>query len=169
MGQRLGDLRPTGCPTRHHGLQLHDSHGSIYPGPIGAVLTPLLDGYEKHHELPYASSLCAACTEACPVKIPLHELLIKHRQIIVEEKNLSSTSEKIMMKAYANWASHPAAYRLSSALAHRALKPWSKDKTIESGPGPLKAWTKSRNFPAPPKQTFRSWYDQRSKGRIADE
>lgn len=155
------------CPVYRH-IGGH-AYGSIYPGPIGAVLTPLLDGYEKHHELPYASSLCAACTEACPVKIPLHELLIKHRQIIVEEKNLSSTSEKIMMKAYANWASHPAAYRLSSALAHRALKPWSKDKTIESGPGPLKAWTKSRNFPAPPKQTFRSWYDQRSKGRIADE
>src|SRR5699024_4097360 len=49
------------------------AYGSIYPGRIGAVLTPLLDGYEDHKELPYASSLCGACTEACPVKIPLHE------------------------------------------------------------------------------------------------
>src|SRR5699024_1369774 len=53
------------CPVYRH-VGGH-AYGSIYPGPIGAVLTPLLDGYEDHHDLPYASSLCAACTEACPV------------------------------------------------------------------------------------------------------
>src|SRR5699024_2685603 len=59
------------CPVYRH-VGGH-AYGSIYPGPIGAVLSPLLDGYENHKELPYASSLCGACTEACPVKIPLHE------------------------------------------------------------------------------------------------
>lgn len=54
------------CPVYRH-IGGH-AYGSIYPGPIGAVLTPLLDGYENHKELPYASTLCAACTEACPVK-----------------------------------------------------------------------------------------------------
>lgn len=155
------------CPVYRH-IGGH-AYGSIYPGPIGAVLTPLLDGYEKHHELPYASSLCAACTEVCPVKIPLHELLIKHRQIIVEEEKIAPPSEKFMMKAYAKWASHPAAYRFSSKLAHTALKPWNKDNQIENGPGPLKTWTKTRDFPMPPKQTFRAWYENRSKGRKADE
>src|SRR5699024_3000715 len=72
------------CPVYRH-VGGH-AYGSIYPGPIGAVLTPLLDGYEDHKELPYASSLCGACTEACPVKIPLHEQLIRHREIIADEE-----------------------------------------------------------------------------------
>lgn len=72
------------CPVYRH-VGGH-SYGSIYPGPIGAVLSPLLGGYDDYQELPFASSLCAACTDACPVKIPLHELLIKHRQVIVEKE-----------------------------------------------------------------------------------
>ncbi len=63
------------CPVYRH-VGGH-SYGSIYSGPIGAVLTPLLGGYDDYKELPYASSLCGACTEACPVKIPLHDLLLK--------------------------------------------------------------------------------------------
>src|SRR5690625_5940136 len=72
------------CPVYRH-IGGH-AYGSIYPGPIGAVITPILDGYENHKDLPYASSLCAACAEACPVKIPLHELLVKHREKIVANK-----------------------------------------------------------------------------------
>lgn len=150
------------CPVYRH-IGGH-AYGSIYPGPIGAVLTPLLDGYEHHHDLPYASSLCAACTEACPVKIPLHELLIRHRQIIVERENKAPTTEKIMMKGYAKWAASPAAYQLSTKIAKTALKPWTKDDYISRGPGPLKEWTLSREFPAPSQQTFRSWFKERQKG-----
>src|SRR5699024_807565 len=73
------------------------AYGSIYPGPIGAVRTPLLDGYEDHKELPYASSLCGACTEACPVKIPLHEQLIRHREIIADEEKDTPIPEKALM------------------------------------------------------------------------
>ncbi|BBP89686.1 hypothetical protein BsIDN1_33040 [Bacillus safensis] len=76
------------CPVYRH-VGGH-SYGSIYPGPIGAVLSPLLGGYDDYKELPFASSLCAACTDACPVKIPLHELLIKHRQVIVEKRGQSA-------------------------------------------------------------------------------
>lgn len=150
------------CPVYRH-VGGH-AYGSIYPGPIGAVLTPLLDGYEDHQELPFASTLCAACTEACPVKIPLHEQLIRHRQIIVERENRAPKTEKLMMHGFAKWASSPAAYKMSTALAHVALKPWSKNETITKGPGPLKGWTNSRDFPAPSKQTFRSWFKERSKG-----
>ncbi|GIO23520.1 LutB/LldF family L-lactate oxidation iron-sulfur protein [Oceanobacillus sp. J11TS1] len=150
------------CPVYRH-VGGH-AYNSIYPGPIGAVLTPLLDGYEDHKELPYASSLCAACTEACPVKIPLHEQLIRHREIIVEEEKKSPVSEKIMMKGFAQWASNPAAYKLSTKVARTALKPWTKDEYIENGPGPLKGWTDVRDFPAPGKQSFRTWWNNRQKG-----
>jgi L-lactate dehydrogenase complex protein LldF len=151
------------CPVYRH-VGGH-SYGSIYPGPIGAVLTPLLDGYEDHKDLPYASTLCAACTEACPVKIPLHEHLIRHREIIVEKEKKGAKSEEWMMKGFAKWASTPAAYQMSTKMARTALKPWTKAEYIEKGPGPLKGWTESRDFPAPPKKSFREWYKQREKRR----
>ncbi|WP_174614848.1 LutB/LldF family L-lactate oxidation iron-sulfur protein [Virgibacillus ihumii] len=149
------------CPVYRH-VGGH-AYGSVYPGPIGAVLTPLLDGYEDHKELPYASSLCGACTEVCPVKIPLHEQLIRHRQIIVEEEGMAPVSEQIAMKGFAKWGSSPAAYKMSASMARTAMKPWSRDENISKGPGPLSGWTASRDFPAPAKQTFRSWYKNRSK------
>lgn len=153
------------CPIYRH-VGGH-AYGSIYPGPIGAVITPLLDGYEDHKELPYASSLCGACTEACPVKIPLHEYLIRHRQIIVEKEKMAPVSEGVVMKGYAKWASTPAAYKLSSKMARPALKPWTRDENITNGPGPLKGWTDSRNFPAPSEQTFRAWFKERKKGAVS--
>lgn len=149
------------CPVYRH-VGGH-AYGSIYPGPIGAVLTPLLDGYEKHKDLPYASTLCGACTEACPVKIPLHEQLIRHREIIVEKEEMGSKPESVLMKGFAQWASSPAAYKLSASLSRMGLKPWTKDETIANGPGPLKGWTNTRDFPAPSKQTFRSWYKERKR------
>lgn len=149
------------CPVYRH-IGGH-AYGSIYPGPIGAVLTPLLDGYDKHKELPYASSLCAACTEACPVKIPLHEQLIRHREIIVEQEGKTPKSEKLMMKGFAKWASTPAAYKISSKMVHPAMKLWSKNGVIKNGPGPLKEWTSNRDFPIPSKQTFRAWFKERER------
>jgi len=150
------------CPVYRH-IGGH-AYGSIYPGPIGAVLTPLLDGYEKHKELPYASTLCAACTDVCPVKIPLHEQLVRHRQIMVEELDMAPTGEKLAMGGFVKWSSNPAAYKFSTKLARTALKPWSKDEKITAGPGPLKGWTAERDFPAPSKQTFRSWFKENRKG-----
>src|SRR5699024_6702747 len=82
---------------RHVGGHAYES---IYPGSIGAVLTPLLDGYAEYKELPYASSLCGACTEACPVKIPLHEQLIRHREIIADEEKDTPIPEKALMKGF---------------------------------------------------------------------
>lgn len=150
------------CPVYRH-IGGH-AYGSIYPGPIGAVITPILDGYDDHKELPYASSLCAACTEACPVKIPLHELLIKHREAIVEDEKKAPIFENVMMTGFAEWASIPAAYKLSTKMARLALKPWSKEEIISRGPSLLKEWTNTRDFPAPNKQTFRSWYKKQVKG-----
>src|SRR4051794_30857785 len=143
------------CPVYRH-VGGH-SYGSIYAGPIGAVLSPLLGGYDDYKELPYASTLCGACTEACPVKIPLHQLLHKHRQVIVEKEGRAPISEKLLMKAFGFGAASPVLYKFGSKLAAPVMSPFAKDDKISKGPGPLKAWTASRDFPAPNKERFRDW------------
>ncbi|MBB5173190.1 LutB/LldF family L-lactate oxidation iron-sulfur protein [Texcoconibacillus texcoconensis] len=148
------------CPVYRH-VGGH-SYGSIYPGPIGAVLTPLLEGYDDHKELPYASSLCAACTDACPVKIPLHELLIEHRRVITEEEGKTSFTEKAAMKGFEIGASNPTLYKMGSKLAPSVISPIAKAKK-EKGPGPIKDWTNIRNLPEPG-DSFREWFENRNKG-----
>ncbi len=150
------------CPVYRH-VGGH-SYGSIYSGPIGAVLSPLLGGYDDYKELPYASSLCGACTEACPVKIPLHELLLKHRQRIVEQEGRAPVSEKLAMKAFGLGASTPALYKMGSKWAPAAMKPFQQGEKITKGPGPLKQWTQIRDFPAPNRSRFRDWFHDRQKG-----
>jgi L-lactate dehydrogenase complex protein LldF len=139
------------------------SYGSIYPGPIGAVLTPLLAGYDEYKELPYASSVCAACTEVCPVRIPLHELLIKHRRKIVEEEKKSPLGERLAMKGFRLAATSPKLYHLAAKTAFTMVKPLTEEAKLKSGPGPLKAWTEKRDFPAPQKETFREWFYKRQQ------
>ncbi|PLR82143.1 iron-sulfur cluster-binding protein [Bacillus canaveralius] len=150
------------CPVYRH-VGGH-SYGSIYSGPIGAVLSPLLGGYDEYKELPYASTLCAACTDACPVKIPLHELLHKHRQIIVEREGRAPISEKLAMKAFGLGAASPSLYKIGSKMAPVAMNPFTAGDKISKGPGPLKAWTEAREFPAPNKERFRDWFKNRDKG-----
>ncbi|WP_042224176.1 LutB/LldF family L-lactate oxidation iron-sulfur protein [Oceanobacillus manasiensis] len=150
------------CPVYRH-VGGH-AYGSIYPGPIGAVLTPLLGGYEDYKELPYASSLCGACTEVCPVKIPLHEYLIQHRQKIVEEEKKSDWGERLAMKGFGRMASSKTLFGIATKSAPFLVTPFVKDGIISKGPGPVKAWTDSRNFPAPAKERFRDWFKHREKG-----
>ncbi|CAM3790071.1 LutB/LldF family L-lactate oxidation iron-sulfur protein [Alkalicoccus chagannorensis] len=148
------------CPVYRH-IGGH-SYGSIYPGPIGAVLTPLLEGYDEHKELPYASSLCAACTDACPVKIPLHELLIEHRRDIVEEYGGGDTGEKWAMKGFGYAASHPSLFQMGAKSASPVIGGVSKKEGV--GPGPMKRWTSLRTLPAQRGDNFRSWFKNRRKG-----
>lgn len=150
------------CPVYRH-VGGH-SYGSIYSGPIGAVLSPLLGGYDEYKELPYASTLCAACTDACPVKIPLHQLLHKHREIIVEREGRAPISEKLAMKAFGLGAATPALYKLGTKFAPAAMNPFTVGDKITKGPGPLKAWTDIRDFPAPNKERFRDWFKNRENG-----
>lgn len=148
------------CPVYRH-IGGH-AYGSIYQGPIGAVLSPILGGYEEYGELPYASSLCAACTEACPVKIPLHEHLIRHRENYVEKKGM--TAEKMAMKAFGVGASTPSLFNLAVKGMPAVMKPMVKDDSISNGAGPMKLWTSVREFPAPGKGNFRKWFDNHKKG-----
>jgi L-lactate dehydrogenase complex protein LldF len=149
------------CPVYRH-IGGH-AYGSIYQGPIGAVLSPILGGYEEYGELPYASSLCAACTEACPVKIPLHELLIRHRENMAEGRGKAKLGEKAAMKAFGIGASTPSLFQMAVKGAPTFLKPFVKEGSISKGPGPLKAWTTGRDFPAPSKDNFRKWFDAHQK------
>ncbi len=141
------------------------AYGSIYQGPIGAVLSPILGGYEAYGELPFASSLCAACTEACPVKIPLHEQLIRHRENYVAQGH-AKTSEKMAMGAFGVGASTPSLFQIATKGAPIFAKPLVKDGTISNGPGPMKPWTKIREFPAPGKDNFRSWFKAHKNGEV---
>ncbi|MCP8617581.1 LutB/LldF family L-lactate oxidation iron-sulfur protein [Salirhabdus salicampi] len=148
------------CPVYRH-VGGH-AYGSIYPGPIGAVLSPLLGGYDEYKELPYASTLCAACTEACPVKIPLHDLLLKHRQNIVEKEKKAPKFEQLSMKAFRMGTATPSMYNIGTRLAPTVMAPFTKDESIEKGIGPLKKWTEARHMPSPKKKRFRDWYKERS-------
>jgi L-lactate dehydrogenase complex protein LldF len=150
------------CPIYRH-VGGH-SYGSIYPGPIGAVLSPLLGGYDDYKELPYASTLCGACTDACPVKIPLHDLLVKHRRNIVEEQGIGGFGEKLAMKGFALAASTPKIYSMGSKVAPTMLSPLAKEGKIKKGPGPIKPWTDIRDFPEPSKQSFKEWFKKRGTG-----
>ena len=149
------------CPVYRH-IGGH-SYGSIYSGPIGAVLSPLLGGYDDYKELPYASTLCGACTEVCPVKIPLHELLHKHREVIVEREGRAPISETALMNAFGFGTASSSLYKFGSKVASTVMKPFTKDNTISNGLGPLKQWTDIRDFPSPEKERFRDWFEKRGK------
>lgn len=145
------------------------AYGSVYPGPIGAVLTPQLTGLQQHDvnsTLPYASSLCGACYEVCPVKIDIPSMLVELRARAVEADSGGVPSGWSAAMAAAAWlmsdekrfAAAESAARLGRVLAGRKGR-------ISALPFPLSAWTTSRDLPAPPKQTFRAWWAQNREGR----
>ncbi|MED0678081.1 LutB/LldF family L-lactate oxidation iron-sulfur protein [Aneurinibacillus thermoaerophilus] len=153
------------CPVYRH-IGGH-AYGGVYSGPIGAVLTPLFEGYEEWKELPYSSSLCGACTEVCPVKIPLHDLLIEHRKDEVEQGHVS-WQEKFAFKVFGYLTSHPSLYDKAVRTGHVATGWLAKEGVIEKGPGLLAGWTSIRDLPRPAKQSFREWWKQEKEGRGRD-
>jgi L-lactate dehydrogenase complex protein LldF len=150
------------CPVYRH-IGGH-AYGGVYSGPIGAVLSPLLDSYEDWKELPYASSLCGACTDVCPVKIPLHDLLLEHRKDEVEQ-GFTPAAEKLAFKGFGFATSHPSVYDMAVKIAHTGTGFLAKDGFIANGPGMLGGWTDVRDLPQPAKQSFREWWKKEGKGR----
>jgi L-lactate dehydrogenase complex protein LldF len=144
------------------------AYGSVYPGPIGAVLTPQLAGMRGHGDpvdtLPYASSLCGACYDVCPVKIEIPELLVHLRARHVEgeraRRRLPSPERATM--AAASWGMRSPGRFAAGERALRAGRLLARGGRIRSLPPPLSAWTASRDLPAPPQQTFRQWWAHRS-------
>lgn len=149
------------CPVYRH-IGGH-AYGSVYPGPIGAVLTPILQGFDQWEKMPYLSSLCGACTDACPVRIPLHEYLLDLRKDEVDEKR-TPAAERLIFKGFGTAMAHPWMYKTGIKLAKYGLKPFKdKDGYIRKAPSLLGKWTKARDLPAPPMQTFREWWDKEGK------
>ncbi|AWX15187.1 iron-sulfur cluster-binding protein [Mergibacter septicus] len=137
------------------------SYGSIYPGPIGSVISPLIGGYEKFKELPYACSLCTACNQVCPVKIPLSNLLLEHRRKIV---SLGKTDniEKLSVKAFAFANSHPSFWKVGMNVGAKVMGQFIKNGKAPINVGAISEWTKARDLPKPDGESFRSWFKQRS-------
>jgi L-lactate dehydrogenase complex protein LldF len=131
------------------------AYGSVYPGPIGAILTPQLIGVENAKSLPFASSLCGACYEVCPVKIDIPTVLLHLRHRAVEAG--AGRGETLVMR----FAARVMGGRRRFALAERLTAVASRAVAggiIRRLPGPLRAWSRTRDLKKPASQSFRDWW-----------
>ena len=154
------------------------AYGSTYPGPIGAILSPQLSGIEAAHNnsLPYASSLCGACFEVCPVKITFPEALVHLRAKDVESKHAVrefegnkkapfSQMDAMMLGAKKLFTSGKMMSVAERGLPMSRLIAGRKHK-ITAVPGIVGGWTEYRDIPEPPKESFRNWW-KKEKGKTA--
>ena len=123
------------------------AYGPVYSGPMGAVLVPLLAGLERAPDHPHASSLCGACTAACPVKIPLHELLLELRSDLARS-GVASRRERLAFRLWSLAWSRPGSYRASTGLAPALAR-------LARLTGPGRAWTLGRSLPPPARRRYR--------------
>jgi L-lactate dehydrogenase complex protein LldF len=142
------------------------AYGSIYSGPIGAILTPQLQSMEHSRSLPYASSLCGACYEACPVKINIPEILIHLRQRLVDAGE-TPAGERWSMKAAAAAFASDRRLRTAQKVARLAQWPFARGGRLTHLPPPLNAWTDHRVLQAIPAESFREWWAKRERGGAA--
>lgn len=129
------------------------AYGSVYGGPIGAILTPQLRGMEDWHSLPYASSLCGACYEVCPVKINIPEILIHLRAKAVDE-GYAPWTERVAMKGAAFALADGSRLEMAQGLGRVGMP-------VANALGMLRGWTEFRDLPEMPRQSFREWWAER--------
>ncbi|MFI2713891.1 lactate utilization protein B [Micromonospora sp. NPDC018662] len=140
------------------------AYGSTYPGPIGAVLSPQLTGFDAgaNRTLPYASTLCGACYDVCPVGINIPEVLVHLRQKSVDARRARPSPERAAMQAMSWVMRDRRRYRAALRAARRGAAPlrWTARApgSVRRLPWPLSAWTTHRNAPLPAAQTFREWW-----------
>ena len=138
------------------------AYGGVYSGPIGAVLTPLLQpDLPDVHKLPQASSLCGACQSACPVRIAIPDMLLRLRADAVAE----GQAEPIERATIAGWKAtmlNPWLYRAGGRLAARATRLLGRKGRIRRLPPPLSAWTRKRDFPTFAPKSFHELWEERA-------
>lgn len=139
------------------------AYGSIYGGPIGSVITPLLENDMSFWgELPYASTLCAACTSACPAKIPLQDLLFKLRERRVRAGH-TKVFEKFAFGMWQRFFKLPSTYKFAMKAASLGQKPLVRNGYITAELPLLSNWTNSRYLPAAADVTFRDRWEKRKE------
>ncbi len=138
------------------------AYGSVYPGPVGAVLTPGLRGLEKWHDLPHASSLCGACREICPVRIDIPRMLLALRDEATQ-RGYSPAWITSGLWFFRQLAVRPALFRRAQALASFATRRIAKNGWIERMPGHFGRWTRTRDFPAFAPTTFMAQWERRRR------
>ncbi|OUO88904.1 iron-sulfur cluster-binding protein [Gordonibacter sp. An230] len=153
------------CPVYRH-ITGH-AYGSIYPGPIGVVMTPLLEGYERTKKLPNACTLCGACADMCPVRIPLNSLILQHRNNLVDGGYVQG-GERIAFEAAGKLLGSRALYGMMAGVGRLGMKAMT-GKSGRVGEASnwipvLKGWTGSRDLD-PMKKTFRSQFAERQRSR----
>ncbi len=142
------------------------AYGSAYPGPIGAILTPQLRGIGRHPvdeqtaSLPFASSLCGACYEACPVEINIPDVLVHLRAKVVESQHGHLGERAIFGLAGLTFAK-PGRLSAAQRIGGRLLG--GRARLRLRGPGWVHAWFGSRDLPAPARESFRTWW-RRNRG-----
>ena len=152
------------CPI----YRLIGGHGyaSTYPGPMGSVLSPLLNGFARYADLPHASSLCGACRDVCPVRIDLPGLLLRLRRDTVREGHRPLWL-KFGLTAYSFAARHPTIFRIGAKVAGIGTRLLGRDGWVRRLPPPLDAWTGSRDFPTLAGETFQERWRRNRSGRAA--
>jgi L-lactate dehydrogenase complex protein LldF len=137
------------------------AYGSVYPGPIGAILTPQLVGIENASSLPFASSLCGACYEVCPVKIDIPRVLLHLREQAVLTK--APAPERAAMGVMAWTFASRRRLALAQRLGRLAQRPFLRRGAIRRLPGALGAWTRTRDLRPIARESFLHWWKRRHK------
>lgn len=133
------------------------AYGTVYSGPVGSVVTPGLHGMEPWWELPFASTLCGACEEVCPVRIRIPRMLLKLREQAAAEGRLPPWLAK-GVRRYANTVSSPTRWARAKKWASILARPVSRGGWIRRLPGPGRGWTAYRDLPAPARESFAEWW-----------
>jgi L-lactate dehydrogenase complex protein LldF len=136
------------------------AYGWVYSGPIGAIVTPMLTGTVEAKHLPFASTLCGACKDACPVKIDIPHMLLRLRQEITQGGTLAKNGkapwyEAALMKGWRQSVRGSRMFSLANRLGRLALLPLSRNGKVRRLPPPLSGWTRFRDFPLPSAKPFR--------------
>jgi len=156
------------------------AYGSVYPGPIGAILTPQLRGIargpvdKQTASLPFASSLCGACFEVCPVRIDIPEVLVHLRGQVARQSEASHrvpTPEAMVMRSMAWTLGSPRRLGLAERAAGLAGRMFGRRGRLPRmpGPGPIAGWFGARDLKVPARESFRAWWRRTDGGRSGDE
>lgn len=154
------------CPV-YHAVGGH-SYGWVYPGPMGAVLTPSLIGVDKSGHLPNASTFCGRCESVCPMRIPLPKMM-RHWREKEFESHLQPRTQRTGLGVWAFFARRPALYRAAVSMAMPLLKLAAGRKRRFTSLPLAGGWTKWRDLPAPEGRTFMQQYAQKSHATTGDK